>query len=116
MLDPPPSLSSFTQPAPHRSRRASQLFHSALASSLEASVSALSLSPRLVARGERLSSFTQPSPRRSRRASQLFHSALASSLEASVSARTATLPPVGRREVERTLLLERGCGYQTAME
>src|SRR5215467_11902839 len=61
MLDPPPSLSSFaqptvTQPSPCRSRRASQLFplsprlvapgerlssfHSALASSLAASVSA----------------------------------------------------------------------------
>src|SRR5262249_23752955 len=45
MLDPPPSLSSLRSP--------------------------LSLSPCLVARGERLSSFTQPSPRRSRRASQL---------------------------------------------
>src|SRR5262249_23468970 len=41
-----------------------QLFHSALASSLEASVSALSLSPRLVARGERLSSNCDPSPGR----------------------------------------------------
>src|SRR5262249_44091595 len=50
MLDPPPSLSSLRSP--------------------------LSLSPRLVAPGERLSS---------------FHSALASSLAASVSARRATL-------------------------
>src|SRR5262249_56321968 len=50
MLDPPPSLSSLRSP--------------------------LSLSPHLVAPGERLSS---------------FHSALASSLAASVSARRATL-------------------------
>src|SRR5215831_4802649 len=44
--------------------------------------------------------FAQLSPRRSRRASQL---------EGRPS------PAVGRREVERTLLLEGGCGYQTAM-
>src|SRR5215469_11200224 len=99
MLDPPPSLSSLRSPlslsprlvAPGESLSS---FHSALASSLEASVSALSLSPRLLARGERLSSFTQPSPPRSRRASQL-------------EGRRPS-PAVGRREVERTLLLERG--------
>src|SRR5262249_28790021 len=67
----------FTQPSPRRSPRAPQPHphSSALASSLAASASARTtlLSPRLVARGERLSSnhITQPSPRRSRRAPQL---------------------------------------------
>src|SRR5215469_4987437 len=81
-----------TQPSPCRSRRASQLFP---------------LSPRLLARGERLSSFTQLSPPRSRRASQLFHSALASSLAASVSARRAILSR-GRKTGSRAHAPSRG--------
>src|SRR5215831_3690086 len=68
MLDPPPSLGYLRSP--------------------------LSLSPCLVARGERLSSFTQPSPRRSR---------------ASVSARTATLSP-GREAGSRAHSPSRASG------